>query len=63
MHYIPNGLDNEPVEFTEKLGFLGAPFTFPRGQLPLFLRTVYTNMGEALADGDDSDDNSVELVG
>lgn len=61
VNYIPLDLDKEPSDYVQKLGFLGAPFTFGRDQLPLFLRTLYTNMGDAAKDdGDDGD--SVQIV-
>jgi hypothetical protein len=67
VHYIPLELDKEPMDYVENLSFLGSPFTFPRDQLPLFLRTVYTNMGDAtkgkVDEVEDSDNNdSVQFV-
>ncbi|RDB20981.1 hypothetical protein Hypma_011820 [Hypsizygus marmoreus] len=61
IHYIPLELDKEPPDFVARLDFLGAPFTFGLDQLPLFLRTMHTNMGNALED-DESDGDSVQLV-
>ncbi|GLB34739.1 putative chromosome segregation protein [Lyophyllum shimeji] len=63
VHFTPLELDKEPPEFVEKLDFLSAPFSFGRNQLPLFLRTIYGRMKEAVldeADGEDGD--SVEIV-
>ena len=48
VNYVPHGLEKEPPDFVEKLEFLGAPFTFARDQLSLFLKTMHTNMGEAI---------------
>lgn len=65
IHFIPLELDKEPEEYVDGLGFLGSPFTFPRDQLPLFLRTVYANMGDATRgkkDGDSDNDDSVQFV-
>ncbi|KAF9469281.1 hypothetical protein BDZ94DRAFT_1151884, partial [Collybia nuda] len=65
IHYVPLELDKEPEEYVTDLGFLGLPFTFPRDQLPLFLRTIYNNMGDATREKteDDSDnDDSVQFV-
>ncbi|KAL0573374.1 hypothetical protein V5O48_008593 [Marasmius crinis-equi] len=59
MFYTPQMLEHEPAEFTKKLGFLGSSFSFPRTQLPLFLRTMYETIGGALEEGGDSD---VEIV-
>ncbi|KAF9265599.1 hypothetical protein L218DRAFT_148762 [Marasmius fiardii PR-910] len=53
MFYVPQSLEKETPQFTDKLGFLATSFSFPRAQLPLFLRTIYTTIGEALADGED----------
>jgi len=54
VNYIPHDLEKEPPDFVEKLEFLGAPFTFGRDQLSLFLKTMHTNMGEAIM-GDDEE--------
>jgi len=62
VHYVPQELDKEPPDYVEKLGFLGAPFTFGREQLPLFLRTMYTNVGEAIKDNEDDGDSSVQIL-
>lgn len=64
VHYIPLDLDKEAPDYVEKLGFLGGPFTFSRDQLPLFLRTVYTNMGEATKEDeeDDGGDDEVQIM-
>lgn len=48
VNYIPLDLEKESQEFVGKLEFLGAPFIFGRDQLPLFLRTIRTNMEEAI---------------
>ncbi|KAL0066436.1 hypothetical protein AAF712_006478 [Marasmius tenuissimus] len=58
MFYVPQMLEMEPAEFVAKLGFLGSSFSFPRTQLPLFLRTMYDTIGGAL----DSNDSDVEVV-
>jgi len=61
VNYIPLELDKEPPDYVEKLGFLGAPFTFGRDQLPLFLRTMYANIGDAARDDGDGD-SSVQIL-
>ncbi|KAK1217407.1 hypothetical protein PQX77_019947 [Marasmius sp. AFHP31] len=58
MFYVPQMLEMEPAEFVTKLGFLGSSFSFPRTQLPLFLRTMYDTIGGAL----DSNDSDVEVM-
>ncbi|KAG7092696.1 hypothetical protein E1B28_009027 [Marasmius oreades] len=52
MFFVPQSLEKETPDFIQKLGFLGTSFSFPRSQLPLFLRTIYTTIGDALADDD-----------
>lgn len=62
VNYIPLELNKESPDYVEKLGFLGAPFTFGRDQLPLFLRTLYTNIGDATRDDGDDEDSSVQIL-
>lgn len=62
VNYIPLELDKEPTDFVDKLGFLNTPFTFARDQLPLFLRTVFSNMGEAISEDSDNE-GSVQIIG
>lgn len=72
--YVPFELDKEPQDFVEALGYLGSPFSFPREQLALFLRSIHDKLGEALGttagdtttDGvgqDESMDDDVVLLG
>ncbi|KAG6889815.1 hypothetical protein C0995_014292 [Termitomyces sp. Mi166 len=61
VHFMPQNLDREPEEFVDKLDFLKEPFSFGRQQLPLFLRTLYQRMHDALHE-DDGDDDSVQEV-
>ena len=62
INYIPLELNKEPLDFVEKLGFLGAPFTFGRDQLPLFLRTLHTNMGDATKGDGEDEDSSIQIL-
>lgn len=62
INYIPLELNKEPIDYVEKLGFLGTPFTFGRDQLPLFLRTLYTNVGNAAKGDADDEDSSVQIL-
>lgn len=55
VHYVPQNLDKESVEFRESLEFLNTTFTFERSQLALFIRTLYMRMND-----EDSDDNKSE---
>ncbi|KAF5380867.1 hypothetical protein D9615_004147 [Tricholomella constricta] len=56
VHFTPLELDKEPPEFVEKLDFLKAAFSFGRNQLPLFLRTTYQRMSEAVLEDEDEED-------
>ncbi|KAK7054635.1 hypothetical protein VNI00_003098 [Paramarasmius palmivorus] len=62
MYYVPLDLDKETDDFVARLKFLGSPFSFPRTQLPLFLRTIYNTVGEALngEEGSDDDDDQMQ---
>ncbi|ESK88053.1 hypothetical protein Moror_10794 [Moniliophthora roreri MCA 2997] len=57
MYYVPLDLDKEAPDFVERLKFLGSPFSFPRTQLPLFLRTIYNTIEEALSNDKEGDDD------
>lgn len=48
IRYTPKDLEHESAAFVEKLRFLGDPFTFGRGQLGLFLKTMYDTMNGAV---------------
>ncbi|KAG6898470.1 hypothetical protein C0993_006618 [Termitomyces sp. T159_Od127] len=61
VYFTPQNLDMEPMDYVEKLDFLREPFSFGRHQLPLFLRTLYQRMCDALKQ-DDGDDDSVQEV-
>ena len=61
-NYVPLELDKEPPDFVERLGFLGSPFTFGREQLPLFLRTIYNNIGDATRAESDDGDSSIQII-
>lgn len=61
VYFTPQNLDMEPMEYVEKLDFLKEPFSFGRHQLPLFLRTLYQRMSDALKQSD-GDDDSVQEV-
>ncbi|KAG5645055.1 hypothetical protein DXG03_007145 [Asterophora parasitica] len=60
VHFTPLELDKEPPDFVEKLDFLKTPFSFGRDQLPLFLRTAYQRMNEALTGDDDEEEDEDE---
>ncbi|KAG6856373.1 hypothetical protein H0H87_005138 [Tephrocybe sp. NHM501043] len=62
VHYTPRELDRESPDFVDKLDFLKEPFSFPRSQLPLFLRTIYTKISDALKEEDSDDDESVQEI-
>lgn len=53
VHYLPLNLEMEKVEFVDNLGFLNKPFSFPKTQLSLFVRTLYDNLNNASEDEDD----------
>lgn len=53
-HYLPLSLEMESPEFVESLGFLNQPFSFPKTQLSLFVRTLYDNL---LSSQDDQDED------
>ncbi|KAF5315725.1 hypothetical protein D9611_004866 [Ephemerocybe angulata] len=44
VHYHPMSLEMESQEFVDNLGFLSKPFSFPKPQLALFVRTLYDNL-------------------
>ncbi len=68
--YSPLELDKEPEEFVNQLDFLSGPFTFPRRQLPVFIRTINNTIGKTTQEGeggegeaaDDDDDDDVQMV-
>ncbi|KAG6865935.1 hypothetical protein C0991_010436 [Blastosporella zonata] len=62
VHYTPQNLEKEDPEYVEKLEFLKDPFTFPRSQLPLFLRTIFKTMNEALKGESDDEGDSVQEI-
>ncbi|KAF8643831.1 hypothetical protein AX16_008848 [Volvariella volvacea WC 439] len=65
IHYSPLQLDKENPQLVQKLGFLSGPFTFPRHQLALFLRTLHDNVkgtDEETTEGGEDDDDEVEEV-
>lgn len=53
VHYYPMNLDREKPEFVDNLGFLNKPFSFPKTQLSLFVRTLYDNLNNATEEDDD----------
>ncbi|KAK7467369.1 hypothetical protein VKT23_004426 [Stygiomarasmius scandens] len=55
IYYVPLELDKETPDFVEKLGFLGATFSFNRIQLALFLRTMHDHFGKALGEEQSTD--------
>ncbi|KAK0239893.1 hypothetical protein EDD85DRAFT_823717 [Armillaria nabsnona] len=67
--YSPLELDKEPEEFVNQLDFLSGPFTFPRRQLPVFIRTINTTIEKTTQEEEggegeaaDDDDDEVQMV-
>ncbi|KAJ2933788.1 hypothetical protein H1R20_g3298, partial [Candolleomyces eurysporus] len=52
VHYFPLSLEMESPEFVEGLGFLNKPFSFPKTQLSLFVRTLYDNLNNPQEEDD-----------
>ncbi|KAJ2913215.1 hypothetical protein MD484_g7208, partial [Candolleomyces efflorescens] len=52
VHYFPLSLEMESPQFVESLGFLNKPFSFPKTQLSLFVRTLYDNLNNPQEDED-----------
>ncbi|KAF5373733.1 hypothetical protein D9758_000756 [Tetrapyrgos nigripes] len=61
IYYVPLDMEKESPDYVERLGFLGAPFSFNRDQLALFVRTMHDHFGKAL--GAESGDVSMESNG
>lgn len=61
--YVPLELDKEPPDFVERLDYLSTPFTFERGQLMLFLKSIHDKMAEAMGGSQDEeeDDSIIEV--
>ncbi|KAK0463889.1 uncharacterized protein EV420DRAFT_1638813 [Desarmillaria tabescens] len=68
--YSPLELDKEPEDFVKQLDFLAGPFTFPRRQLPVFIRTINNTIGKTAQEGEEEegggeaaeDDDDVQMV-
>ncbi|KAK0210995.1 hypothetical protein DFS33DRAFT_344094 [Desarmillaria ectypa] len=68
--YSPLELDKEPEDFVEQLDFLSGPFTFPRRQLPVFIRTINNTIGKTVQGDEEEkgegeaaeDDDDVQMV-
>ncbi|KAK0451114.1 hypothetical protein EV421DRAFT_1899338 [Armillaria borealis] len=66
--YSPLELDKEPEEFVNQLDFLSGPFTFPRRQLPVFIRTINSTIGKTTQEEEGGegeaadDDDEVQMV-
>ncbi|RXW14567.1 hypothetical protein EST38_g11284 [Candolleomyces aberdarensis] len=52
VHYFPLSLEMESTEFVGRLGFLSKPFSFPKTQLSLFVRTLHDNLNHSQDDDD-----------
>ncbi|KAK0483876.1 hypothetical protein IW261DRAFT_985574 [Armillaria novae-zelandiae] len=64
--YSPLELDKETEEFVNQLDFLSGPFTFPRRQLPVFIRTINNTIGKTTQEEEgeaaDDDDDDVQMI-
>ncbi|KAG7448039.1 uncharacterized protein BT62DRAFT_1003814 [Guyanagaster necrorhizus] len=67
--YSPLELDKEPEDFVQQLDFLSGPFTFPRRQLPVFIRTINNTIGKTMqeegeeeGEGEAAEDDDVQMV-
>ncbi|KAK0196865.1 hypothetical protein F5146DRAFT_1013264 [Armillaria mellea] len=66
--YSPLELDKETEEFVNQLDFLSGPFTFPRRQLPVFIRTINNTIGKTTQEEEGGegeaadDDDDVQMI-